>query len=88
MSKYWDPTDTSQHWEIERQLKAMIEGDKYRSYNGVYPDSVEDVYIHSDGTADVDLYGRDTNDRKGHYHFKLRLYTDGTFTLENCHKKG
>ena len=83
----WNLSDTSQHWDIERQLKAMIEGEKYRSYNGVYPDSVEDVRINSDGTADVDLFGKDENDQKGHYHFHLKLYEDGTFTLRDCHKK-
>lgn len=87
MAKYWDCSDTSKHWEISRQLKEMIEGNRYRSYNGVYPDSVEDVYINTDGSADVDLYGRDVNDKKGHYHFHLKLYSDGTFTLVNCHKK-
>ncbi len=87
MSEYWDCSDTSKHWDIERQLKAMIEGDRYRSYNGVYPDSVEDIYINKDGTADVDLYGRDSNDRKGHYHFHLKLYPGGNFTIINCHKK-
>lgn len=83
----WNLSDTSQHWDIERQLKAMIEGEKYRSYNGVYPDSVEDVRINSDGTADVDLFGKDENDQKGHYHFHLKLYEDGTFSLRDCHKK-
>jgi len=86
MSKQWDLTDTSKHWDIERQLKGMLEG-KYRSYNGVYPDSVEDVRINSDGTADVDLFGIDTNDEKGHYHFHLKLYEDGTFDIRDCHKK-
>ena len=83
MSKQWDLSDTSKHWDIERQLKGILEG-SYRSYNGVYPDSVEDVTVNSDGTADVDLYGRDD---KGHYHFHLKLYEDGTFELRNCHKK-
>ena len=86
MSKKWDLSDTSQHWDIERQLKGMLEG-SYRSYNGVYPNSVEDVEINSDGTADVDLYGTDENDRKGHYHFHLKLHEDGTFEIRNCHKK-
>ena len=83
---YWDLDDTSKHWDIERQLKGMLEG-SYRSYNGVYPDSVEDVHVNSDGTADVDLYGKDSSDRKGHYHFHLNLYPGGDFTIINCHKK-
>ena len=87
MAKYWDCSDTSKHWTIEQQLRSMIEGSKYRSYNGVYPDSVEDVYIHTDGTAEVDLYGRDSSDKKGHYHFNLRLSPDGSFSIINCHKK-
>lgn len=83
----WDYADTSKHWEIERQLRSMIEGNKTRFYNGVYPDSIEDVKIHSDGTAEVNLFGTDTNDAKGYYHFNLQLYPDGTFTIKNCHKK-
>ncbi len=86
MSKKWDLSDTSKHWDIEAQLKGMLEG-SYRSYNGVYPNSVENVKINSDGTADVDLFGTDTNDRKGHYHFHLKLYEDGSFDIRNCHKK-
>ncbi len=86
MSKQWDLSDTSKHWDIEQQLKGMLEG-KYRSYNGVYPDSVEDIRINSDGTADVDLYGTDESDRKGHYHFHLTLHEDGSFDIRNCHKK-
>ena len=85
MSKFWDCSDTSNHWDIERQLKAMIEGDRYRSYNGVYPDSVEDIHINKDGTADVDLYGRDSSDRKGHYHFHLKLYQGGDFKIITFH---
>ena len=87
MSKTWDPSDPSTHWEIERQLRAMIDGKQVRYYNGVFEGSVEDVYIHSDGTADVDLYGKNNDDPKGHYHFRLRLYADGNFTIENCHRK-
>ena len=88
MAKVWNLSDTSQHWSIERQLKAMLQGSsKIRYYNGVYPDSVEDVTVHSDGTADVDLYGTDQNDRKGHYHYHLKLYEDGTFDIRNCHKR-
>ena len=86
MAKKWDISDTSKHWDIERQLKGMLEG-SYRSYNGVYPNSVEDVTINSDGTADVNLYGTDDNDKKGHYHFHLKLYEDGTFDIRDCHKK-
>ena len=88
MSKQWDLSDSSKHWDIERQLKSMLVGSsKVRYYNGVYPDSVEDVTVHSDGTADVDLYGTDSSDRKGHYHYHLKLYEDGTFEIRNCHKR-
>ncbi len=88
MSKIWDLSDTSKHCSIEDQLKGMIYGSsKIRYYNGVYPNSVEDVVVHSDGTADVDLYGTDQNDRKGHYHYHLKLYEDGTFEIRNCHKR-
>ena len=87
MSKYWDPSDPSNHWTIERQLTAMLEGGKVRYYNGFFEGSVEDVYIHTDGTADVDMYGKDNNDPSGHYHFHLKLYNDGTFTIVNCHRK-
>ena len=63
MSKVWDLSDTSHHWEIEDQLKGMLEG-SYRAYNGVYPDSVEDVTINSDdltygygyGSGSFELY--------------------------------
>lgn len=83
----WDPTDPSTHWDIERQLRAMLDGTKVRYYNGVFEGSVEDVYVHSDGTADVDMYGKDNDDPTGHYHFHLRLYNDGTFSIENCHRR-
>ena len=86
MAKMWDLSDTSKHWDIERQLKAMLSGGKVRMYNGVYPDSVEDVYISPDGTAEVNLYGRDENDVKGHYHFKLMLKENGDYDIINCHK--
>ncbi|MBR0134343.1 hypothetical protein IJM16_03705 [Candidatus Saccharibacteria bacterium] len=84
---HWDYRDTSQHWTIEQQLTAMILGEKTRFYNGVYPDSIEDVKIHTDGTAEVNLFGTDDNDAKGYYHFNIQLYEDGTFTIKNCHKK-
>lgn len=87
MSKRWDLSDTSKHWDIEQQLIAMLEGGKVRYYNGVFEGSVEDVVINDDGSADVDMYGADNNDPKGHYHFHLKLYEDGTFDIKNCHKK-
>ena len=88
MSKnVWDLSDTSKHWDIERQLTAMINGGKVRYYDRVFEGSVEDVRVNSDGTADVDVYGESDKDPKGHFHFHLRLYADGTFTVENCHKK-
>lgn len=74
-------------WEIEQQLEAMMYGEKVRMYNGVHTDSVEAVTVHSDGTAEVDLFGTDANDKKGHYHFHLVLYEDGTFSIRNCHKR-
>jgi hypothetical protein len=83
---FWDLDDTSKHWDIERQLKGMLEG-SYRAYNGVYPNSVENIKINSDGTADVDLFGKDEHDESGHYHFHLKLYEDGTFDIRDCHKK-
>ena len=82
----WDLNDTSQHWDIEKQLKAMLNGGKVRYYNGVFEGSVEDVYVRSDGTADVRMFGSDNGDPKGHYHFNLQLHSDGTFTIINCHK--
>ena len=85
MSKQWDPTDPNTHWEIERQIKAIMNGSKVRYYDRWFEGSVEDVYVHTDGTADVDLYGKDNNDKKGHFHFHLRLHPDGTFSIENCH---
>ena len=87
MSKQWDPADPSTHWDIERQLRAMLDGKQVRYYNGVFEGSVEDVYINSDGTADVDMYGTDNGDPKGHYHFHLKLFNDGTYVIHNCHKK-
>lgn len=86
MSKVWDLNDTSKHWEIERQIESLMYGGKTRMYNGVYPNSIEDVRINSDGTADVDLFGTDSNDEKGHYHYHLKLYEDGSFEIRNCHK--
>lgn len=85
MPKHWDPTDTSTHWEIERQIKAIMNGSRVRYYDRWFEGSVEDVYVHTDGTADVDLYGKDNNDRRGHFHFHLRLHPDGSFNIENCH---
>ena len=49
--------------------------------------SLQLVIVHTDGTAEVDLYGRDSSDKKGHYHFNLRLSPDGSFSIINCHKK-
>ena len=86
MSKKWDLSDPSTHWDIERQLTAMLNGEKVRYYGRTFEGSVEDVTVHSDGTADVDLYGKDDNDKKGHFHFHLKLYEDGTFDIRNCHE--
>ena len=87
MSKKWDPSDPSSHWDIERQLWAMLNNQRVRYYNGVFEGSVEDVYIKTDGTAEVDMYGSNNNDPKGHYHFHLSLSPDGSFKIENCHRK-
>lgn len=87
MSKRWDLSDTSKHWDIEQQLIAMLEGRKVRYYNGVFEGSVEDVVFNDDGSVDVDMYGVNNNDPKGHYHFHLKLREDGTFEIKNCHKK-
>ena len=86
MAKYWDPSDPSTHWEIERQIKAQMGGGQVRYYGLTYEGSVEDVVVHTDGTADVDFFGKDSNDEKGHFHFHLHLNSDGTFTIVNCHK--
>lgn len=83
----WDPEDSSTHWDIERQLRAMLDGKRVRYYNGVFEGSVEDVYIHSDGSAEVNMYGSDNNDSTGHYHFNLMLHSDGSFTIQNCHRR-
>ena len=84
---YWDPRDPSTHWIIEQQLKAMINGGQVRYYDRIYKGSVEDVVVHTDGTAEVDLFGYDQYDDKGHFHFHLNLHSDGSFDVKNCHKK-
>ncbi|MBQ7202043.1 hypothetical protein IJS18_01475 [Candidatus Saccharibacteria bacterium] len=88
MSVYWDCGNTSIYWEIERQLKKMLESNRHNCHSGIIIDSVEAISINKDSTADVDLYGRDEiSGLKGHYHIRLKLYPGGTFVIMNCQKK-
>lgn len=88
MSKQWDPTDRKYEWSIERELLEMINRGRFRAYDRLYEGSVETVNLHSDGSADVDVYGKDENDRTGHWHFNIEFNECGEITnVVNCHKR-
>ena len=84
----WDPTDRSYEWSIEKELEEMISRGRFRAYDRLYEGSVEDVYLHSDGTADINVYGKDENDNTGHWYFNVAFNERGEITsVRNCHKK-
>ena len=80
MSGYWDPTDPKYVWSIEKELEEMISRGRMRSYDRLYKGSVEEVKLHSDGSADVNVYGKDENDTTGHWHFVIKFDSSGRIT--------
>lgn len=87
MADYWDPTDRQYEWSIEKEIEEMMYRGRMRMYDRLYEGSVESVKLHSDGSADVDIYGKDDTDEKGHWHFRVRYDRDGHITdVINCHR--
>lgn len=83
----WDPTDRQYEWSIEKELEEMINRGRFRAYDRLFSGSVESVNLHSDGSADVDVYGRDDSDETGHWHFNVEYDESGRITnVKDCHK--
>lgn len=88
MSKEWDPTDRKYEWTLEQEMDEMISRGRCRVYDRLFNGSVETVNLHSDGSADIDVYGRDDNDETGHWHFNIEFDSSGRITkIRNCHKR-
>ena len=84
----WNPTDRKYEWSIEKELEEMISRGRFRAYDRLYDGSVETVNLHSDGSADIDIYGRDENDKTGHWHFNIEFDSSGRITnVRNCHRR-
>lgn len=87
MSKTWDPTDRKYEWSIEKELKEMINCGRFRTYDCLFEGCVETVNLRSDGSANVDVYGKDDKDRTGHWHFNIEYDRYGHITnIKNCHR--
>lgn len=87
MDKRWDLDDITKYWEIEQQLKKMLNGEKIFYYNGVFEGIIKEIEINYDGSADVSMYGSNNNGPKAHYNLHLRLFEDAKFEIVNCHIK-
>ena len=88
MSGYWDPTDRKYEWSIEKELEEMISRGRFRAYDRLYEGSVEQINLHSDGSADVDVFGRDESDKTGHGHFNIKYDSNGRIVdVRDCHKR-
>lgn len=84
----WDPKDRKYEWSIEKEMDQLIERGRMRIYDRLFEGSVENVRLHSDGSADVDVYGKDENDERGHWHFIVRYNSDGEIIeVRNGHKR-
>ncbi len=87
MADYWDPTDRRYEWSIEKEIEEMMYRGRMRAYDRLFEGSVENIRLHSDGTADVDIYGKDDNDERGHWHFCVSYDKDGKIvSVINCHR--
>ena len=88
MADYWDPTDRQYEWSIEKEMEEMVYRGRMRVYDRLFEGSVESVRLHSDGSADVDVYGKDDTDERGHWHFLVRYDRYGHITdVVNCHRR-
>ena len=81
MAQTWDLSDPSMRWDIERELRILLETEPIRYYGGVFKGKVESLSFNCEGIAHVDMYGRNNDDPKGHYHFRLRLFPEGSFLV-------
>lgn len=87
MSDYWDPTDPKTVWSIEQELNEMISRGRMRAYDQLFKGSVEDIKTYPDGSADVNVYGRDDKDVSGHWHFVIKFDQNNNITeIKNCHR--
>ena len=84
----WDPTDKKYEWSIEKEIDEMITRGRLRAYDRLFKGSVENVNLHSDGTADIDIFGKDDSDKTGHWHFNVAFNERGEITsVKNCHRR-
>lgn len=80
MLEYWDSTDSKYEWLLEKELLEMINRGCFRSYGGLYDGRVEKIKLNADASSDVDIFGRDTTDKAGHWFFHLTFDKSGAIT--------
>lgn len=83
----WDPTDRKYERSVSEALEYLIERGSCRCYDRLFEGSVEDIKLKADGTAELNVYGKDDTDKKGHWHFVVEFDESGKITrVYNAHR--